>query len=113
MKTNGTAMSVSRSAYGARAVALANEYASQPETARHTSVSATIQVPGISRSSGSPDADAPDDRNVLTSPPTTGWASLASVQRADTPIVPAPMKRTCVRQMVIVCDANDSASGEG
>ena len=38
--------------------------------------------------------------SVLTSPPTTGLASLASVQIAATPMAPAPMKRTCCRQIV-------------
>ena len=38
-------------------------------------------------------------RSVLTRPPTTGLASLASVQIAATAMAPAPMKRTCVRQI--------------
>ena len=72
-----------------------------------------IQAGPMSRSRSSPVACACDDAIVLIRPPTTGLASLARVQIAETPIAPAPMKRTCVRHTVSVCVAIATPSGTG
>ena len=106
-------MSVSKTACGASVVEFANVYASQAVTARHATVSVMIQPGERSRSRSSSVAVAFDERSVLIKPSATGLASVASVHIADTPMAPAPRKRTCVRQIIIVCVANDAASAAG
>ncbi|MEJ0042161.1 MAG: hypothetical protein WDM81_08050 [Rhizomicrobium sp.] len=64
-------------------------------TAKHSAVRPRIQPPERSRSlSSAPGARARAEAMVLISPPTTGRASLISVQIAATAMAPAPMKRT-------------------
>ena len=73
-------MSVSVTALGASTVERAKVKASHPATTRHATVSAMIHarreiaVAVVRRV-----AAARDAASVLTSPPTTGFASLASV----------------------------------
>ena len=77
--TNGTAISVSVIALGARTVDFAKVNASQAAIARQTTVSAMIHGGERSRSRSSATFAAREAASVLTSPPTTGFASLASV----------------------------------
>ena len=72
-----------------------------------------IQGGDRSRSRSSVVAAAFDEAIVETRPPTTGLASLASVQIAETPIVPAPMKRTWWRQMPSACAAKSAPAASG
>ena len=77
--TNGTATSVSRTALDASGVDRAKVNASAPATTRQATVSARIHDGEMSRSRSSPLAAARDAARVLTSPPNTGFASVASV----------------------------------
>src|SRR5215212_146027 len=113
IRTNGTAISVSVTALGASTVERTNEKASQPLMSRHAMVSVTIHLGDRSRSRSSGRFDERELASVLTSPPTTGLASLASVYSAAIAIAPAPMKRTCVRQIAIVYAASVAPSAAG
>jgi hypothetical protein len=77
--TKGTAITVSGTALGASAVDFANVKASQPATTRQAAVSTTIQPGARSRSRSSAVALAREAASVPTSPPMTGFASVASV----------------------------------
>jgi len=77
--TNGTAMSVSVTALGARMVDMAKVYARYPVTTRQTIVSPMIHCGDMSRSLSSAMATAFEARSVVTSPPITGFESLARV----------------------------------
>ena len=77
--TNGTAISVRLSALGASTVERANENASHAAISRHPAVRAKIHGGEMSRSRSSPCPAVRDATSVLTSPPMTGFVSLASV----------------------------------
>ena len=78
ISTNGTAMIVSFTAFGASTVDFANVNASQPAITRQTAVSARIHEGGISRSRSSRRGGA-RRLSVLTESPTTGFASRPNV----------------------------------
>src|SRR5687768_5072608 len=77
--TNGTAISVSVPACGARTVARAKLKDSHAATTRQATVSATIHCGDRSRSVSRRVPEALDADSVLASPPITGFASRASV----------------------------------
>ena len=77
--TNGTLITVRLTALPASGVVRANEYARYPAITRQTAVSPRIHPGDMSRSRSSDVATARDAASVLTSPPTTGFASRASV----------------------------------
>ena len=77
--TNGTAISVSLTALEPSTVERANVKANHAEMIRHAAVSARIHAGEISRSLSSPATVDLDAARVLTNPPTTGFANLASV----------------------------------
>ena len=105
MNTNGTAMAVSAVACAAQR-ARRGERVGERAGDRRDSTTVSMHDPrrreiavALVAGRAAPSTSA----IVLTSPPTTGFASLASVQIAEIAIVPAPMKRTCVRQIRSVC----------
>src|SRR5256885_13169859 len=79
ISTNGTAISVRLSALGASTVERAKENASHAAIARHPAVRAKIHGGEMSRSRSSPCPAVRDATSVLTSPPITGFVSLARV----------------------------------
>jgi hypothetical protein len=113
ISTNGTAITVSVVASLASGVPARKRIVSAPESARQAIVSPMIQPAEMSRSRSSPVAAVLADASVATNPPTTGFASRASVQIAATPIVPAPMKRTWRRQMNSACASKSVPVGAG
>ncbi len=100
-------------ALDASTVDRANVNVSHPAMTRQTTVSARIHAGERSRSRSSFAPSFREAASVLTSPPTTGFASLASVKIEATAIAPAPMNRTCERQIVIVCAASSTPAAGG
>ena len=97
--TNGTAISVERDGAAARAACRATNVARRatPVSARQATVSADDPAGDRSRSRSSPGRRRARGARACSParrPP--GLARVASVQIAATPMVPAPMKRTCV-----------------
>src|SRR5678815_5817158 len=83
IRTNGTANAVSMPVLPASDVPDRNCTDNQPANTRHAAESTRIQAGERSRSVSSPVAVAFDADSVEINPPTTGFASFASVQIAE------------------------------